>query len=168
MPGDALRVITHALGVSPVSIFASLFGWVRRPRLWWLNWNVAAYDGLSITAGRNLGDGFKVLKVVCPASRGKPEDWLAAKSSWPGMLEQRPLPTSLRWVPRKKPPGRPKGLAECSAEDLACWQQAKCACSPYNSSLRNGIVRPSGAAQSRASLNVSGSWFSCPATRVQP
>ena len=108
---------THALGVPPVSICAPLFRRVRRPRLWWLNWTVAASDGLFIVVGRDLGDGSKVYKVVDPASRGKPDEWLAAKSSSPGEIEQRPLPTFLRWVPRMKPLGCPNGLVECSAED---------------------------------------------------
>ena len=144
MPGDALAIVTHALQVSPVSICASLFSWVRRPRLWWMNWCVAAFDGLSIERGQDLGGGFCVLKVVGPAVRGSCAEWLASKSSWCGEAEGRAMPTFLRWMPRKRPPGRPNGIASCSAADLELWERAQWACSPYFFALRNRISRASG------------------------
>ena len=93
MPFADLCTISHSLGLSPYAVCASLFGWVRRPRLWWISWTLAEFGGLRIRRGVSLGGSLFLYHVEGEADRGACTAWLGRNSAWCGEAEDRCLPT---------------------------------------------------------------------------
>ena len=48
MPVADEALITREMGVEALAVYGSFFSWIRRPRLFWVNWLLEDYDGLVI------------------------------------------------------------------------------------------------------------------------
>ena len=104
---------SRVLGVKPILLEAHTISGVRRPRLYWCSWPVAA-QGDEV-----LVDGKTHIHWQIP-NQGPHVGWLDEGWSY---LGGRPLPTFTRALPRSTPPKEPAGLQSASPVAIRRWQQ---------------------------------------------
>ncbi|CAK0869098.1 unnamed protein product [Prorocentrum cordatum] len=132
MAEDEVLALNKMFGRVLVSLDAADLGWVRRPRLRWLSWDLlpsfemtaemkAAADGARPRACR-----VRLVTELPPVS-----EWLPRRATWPGAAEDGRLPAFVRWTPRSSPRPRPAGLRKCTAKEVARWTAAGYAAPPY-------------------------------------
>ena len=102
----------------PNMIESGEFTWVRRGRYYWTDWKLDEAQCTAVCAKSYCRD----LHFHLP--RGPCEEWLDAGSFWPGALVQRPMPTFVRHVPRRRPPSDPRDLDRCSDAAKRRWAAA--------------------------------------------
>ena len=114
MTEDARAQFTEVLGVRPILIMASDFSWVRRPRLYWIDWDVTPQ------VGEQLVDHGSFLRWRFPDVRCSHGHWV--DEGW-SHLGKECLPTFTRALPRAAPPRQPAGLATASERAQARWME---------------------------------------------
>ncbi|CAK0872468.1 unnamed protein product, partial [Prorocentrum cordatum] len=116
----------------PLEIEAGDVGAVKRPRLSWASWDfLPSYEAGATMVMAKDSSARRVCRVALKAVRPSLEEWMPAGTSCPGGVEGEPLPTFVRWAPRSQPRLRPAGVGECSAAELARWEEAGFAPPPY-------------------------------------
>ncbi|CAK0910188.1 unnamed protein product, partial [Prorocentrum cordatum] len=115
-----------------LEIEAGGVGWVKRPRLYWASWDLLpSYEAEAIMVVAKDSSARRACRVALKAARPPLEERLPAGASCPGAAEGEPLPTFVRWTLRSQPRPRPAGIGECSAAELARWEEAGFAAPPY-------------------------------------
>ena len=92
MSAEAAKVSSEALGVQPVFVCSWDFGWVSRPRLWWLS-----IDWTRLWSGRRRAGGI-VFGWLRPGPRLTPSTWAV----WP-FIRPWPRGESSCLAPRRRP-----------------------------------------------------------------
>ena len=111
-------------GCKPFRICSSDITYVRRPRLYWTNFELADSGDYSAQSY----DRFNQVKL---RSRRKPPitRWLPKK--WSTTSASPMFPTFVRAIPRAKPPYRPAGIEHCDDATLARYRAAQYIYPPY-------------------------------------
>ena len=104
---------------------SSLLSVVRRPRVFWVSDEPVVESGTAV----ELGPGHKVIHYVGPKEPS--ELWTCPDWTWVGADTGVSLPTFTRSIPRAKPPYKPAGLAQCSAETRQRWIEDSHRFPPY-------------------------------------
>ena len=134
-----IAVINEAVGVLPVLIDSADHCWSRRPRLYWVSWQLPS----QLLQLEDEGV-YRRARLISPP--GEPSVWLDRGSRWlAGELDSEArLPTFVRHLPRKSPPKVPAGLERCDEVTLKRWSDDSYAMAPYQYADRNTILRWNG------------------------
>jgi hypothetical protein len=112
--GIADRHIFNDLrGSVPLKICPSEFDWARRPRFYWLNFDIRQDDSTTI----KIENDYVVVKL--PARRRPLRSWLEKR--YHVKDADVTFPTFTRALRRSSPPLRPAGLEGCDDETIAMW-----------------------------------------------
>ena len=114
------------IGVTPYLVDAAGISICRRPRLYWLSWELRWAEGVQISEG--TGVGWEFYRVITLDSVVDPADYLCQGWSLPG---DEPLPTFTTARPRAQPGNRPAGLWQCQSWELERWKQDDHRYPPY-------------------------------------
>ena len=133
------EVMSEEIGTSPYWIDASGLALCRRPRLYWLSWNLEADKEVQV--GKVEGKGWKGFQKVHPQVEVRSAGLL--KPGWQ-LAEMKPLPTFTTSRPRTHPGRRPAGVDQCKAHELARWEQDSYRYPPYQYKDCNCVVNRSG------------------------
>ena len=147
-PSQDIAHISEMFSTPPFRIDASDLVHAHRPRLYWCSWNLvpvsyASSENVELTDVKPGHFAHKV-RVRIEAPPRPASEWLAKGSAFDGTDEGRRLPPLVLWIPRKKPPFKPAGLASCDRASLKRWKDASFACAPYQFKEKNCILRASG------------------------
>ena len=112
MTEEARSQFSEVLGVLPILIMASDFSWVRRPRLYWIDWEVTPQNG-----ERLIHEG-SFLRWKFPDVRQEQGHWV--DPGWQHFGAEC-LPTFTRALPRASPPLQPAGISTASHEAQERW-----------------------------------------------
>lgn len=126
---------SRVLQCKPYLVDARFFSWCRRPRLFWVTWNIAPQFN------EELIDHGDYWEWTFPVVRGPAESWVDPGSSFAG---KGLLPTLTRALPRATPPRNPAGLATASAEAVARWRQDRHRFQVYHYETCHLVTGPSG------------------------
>ena len=109
MTVDNRAQFTETLGFEPVLLDSVHFSPCRRPRLFWIDWDVQPQGDETLLEH----EGYKEWVVRAPEM---------PSACWLDKLAQKdpldPLPTFTRALPRKTPPREPAGIASASTEAI--------------------------------------------------
>ena len=132
MAEDEVLALNKMFGRVPVSLDAADLGWVRRPRLYWLSWDLLPSFEMAAEM-KVAADGVRprACRVQLTTELPPVSEWLPRGASWPGAAEGGRLPTFVRWSPRSSPRPRPAGLHQCTPKEVARWTAACYAAPPY-------------------------------------
>ena len=114
------------IGVTPYLVDAAGISICRRPRPYWLSWELRWAEGVQISEG--TGVGWEFYRVITLDSVVDPADYLCQGWSLPG---DEPLPTFTTARPRAQPGNRPAGLWQCQSWELERWKQDDHRYPPY-------------------------------------
>ena len=103
----------EVLQIKPYLIDSCNLSWCRRPRLYWLSWQVIACPGETII------DKDDYFEWTMPIVRGDAGSWLDAGSH---RAEASLMPTLTRSLPRPYPPRQPAGLEHASEQAQGRWK----------------------------------------------
>ena len=114
------------IGVTPCLVDAAGISICRRPRLYWLSWELRWAEGVQISEG--TGVGWELYRVITLDSVVDPADYLCQGWRLPG---DEPLPAFTTARPRAQPGNRPAGLWQCQSWELERWKQDDHRYPPY-------------------------------------
>ena len=126
---------SDTLGVEPILMDCTAFTRCRRPRLFWVDWEVQAREG-------------EVLK-----EHSRYREWIFPPHEYDKMWwldelcvceSDAMLPTFTRALPRKTPPKRPAGLQGASQSAIDRWQADLYRFQVYQYEARNLVKKPDG------------------------
>ena len=120
------QVMSDSFGTLPWAIDAVGVSMARRPRLYWLTWDVTASEGASVQSpekGRKAGFGSITLRGQVDTSRYLSPGW--------SRTTELPLPTFTTARPRDFPGRRPAGLDKLSPEEKRQWEDDAFRFPPY-------------------------------------
>lgn len=131
------QVMSKSVDLIPWAICASGVSLARRPRLYWLSWELVSVPGFEVeesadTSSSGLG------KVVLQAEVD-PSDYL--EPGWKRASTE-PLPTFTTSRPRSKPGPRPAGLASLTEEERVDWERDSYRFPPYQYKMQHRMVHP--------------------------
>eukprot|EP00435_Cladocopium_sp_Y103_P020901 s2412_g5.t1 len=109
--------MSQDLGMTPYQVDAGDISLARRPRLYWLDWELVSETGMLLKDP--VGHGWSLTTPVQLSATLEERDFL--QPGWhlpPG----RKLPTFTTARPSTKPGRRPAGLHTCDAEAIARWR----------------------------------------------
>ena len=139
MDAQDRATMSEDIGSTPYMIDAAGISICRRPRLYWVSWEVAQGPGVTISAA--TGTGWSAYGVVTLTHSLDAADYLA--SGW-RLAGDEPLPTFTTSRPRDRPGSRPAGLWQCEAWEVDRWQQDKYRFPPYVYRDKHCLVNSAG------------------------
>jgi len=113
MTPENRKRFSDELQIVPVLCDAVHFSWCRRPRLYWLSWDLFPRADVQRIW---RGDYWEVIPHVKKIPR---QAWVSAGWAWMG--EAQALPTFTRALPNSRPPKHPAGIGEASEEAKVRW-----------------------------------------------
>lgn len=130
------RIMSEDFGDIPWLIDSKGVSLARRPRLYWVDWELIGGDG-STMESNNQGDRMVLLEASV-----KQEHFLL-----PGWQKNsaEPLPTFTTSRPREVPGYKPAGLQQCTVDDKDRWVQDKFRFPPYQYRACHCLVNRQGA-----------------------
>ena len=127
--------MSKAVGITPWLVDGASFSLARRPRLYWLDWDLFA-DG-DISLQKDEEDGFAALHRVHGQIPLEEQNYLSP--GW-NMVGER-LPTFTTSRPSEFPGRKPAGLKSCQPHEVTRWKEDRHRFPPYQYSdaqcLRN-------------------------------
>jgi len=126
---------SRTLGFEPVLVDSVHFSPCRRPRLFWVDWEVQPAEGESLLSH----PGYK--EWIVEMEEMKTNWWVdeRCKKSSPG-----PLPTFTRALPRNSAPREPAGYATASSDAIARWRNDRHRFQVYQYEAKHMLERPDG------------------------
>ena len=122
---DRLTMSRH-MECTPYMLDAGLISICRRPRLYWLSWELCSGPGITVHPPTGEGmSAYQVVELVWPVDTQK---FLAVGWKLSG---EGPLPTFTTSRPRDKPGNRPAGLWQCESWEVDRWVADKHRFPPY-------------------------------------
>ena len=118
--------MSEDLGMTPLKVDAAGISLARRPRLYWLTWEVNSEAGLVLEDPH--GQGWEALQPVTLTADFDQKDFLQAGWSMPPGHR---FPTFTTARPSPTPGRRPAGLHSCDEEALARWREDSHRYPPY-------------------------------------
>ena len=135
MTHDNRAAFSEALGIEPILLDCIQFTECRRPRLYWLSWNIEPLGHECLLQH----DGYKEWQM--PYLVVTPGWWVDSLCARVGT---QPLPTLTRALPRQNPPRQAAGIQDASDKAKQRWQQDSHRFQVYFYEDRNLIQRPDG------------------------
>ena len=141
MDAQDCETMSQGFGLAPWYIDAIGIGLARRPRLYWIDWELTPGEGVTILEG---SDGrLPVQGEVQLLAPVDPRDFLEPGASLLGQS----LPTFTTSRPSLKPKRKPAGLQDCLPHEVQRWQKDQYRFPPYQYKdshciLHQGEVRP--------------------------
>ncbi len=132
MDPDDRYVMSESIGSCPWKIDSLGVALCRRPRLYWLSWELLETDGVTLSPPKT--ESFYDYGEVELRVELKPEDYLKSGCHL-NSLEGLPTFTTSR--PRPTPGNRPAGLWQCSPEELEHWRADEHRYPPYQYRWKN-------------------------------
>ena len=120
------EIMSQDFGDTPVKIEASGVSLARRPRLYWLDWELMSGPGVRMHP--KVDQGMAAFQEVELAAEVNPSDFLSAGCV---KVSEEPFPTFTTARPRTHPGRRPAGLEKLSAEEKERWEADKFRFPPY-------------------------------------
>lgn len=111
--------MSDSFGDSPWLIDSGSMTWCRRPRLYWVSWDIHAQQGATVR-----DDGQVMLMAAADLSEFVLKGWDKVDSS-------KPFPTFTTSRPRSSPGHRPAGIQQCDLDTLRRWEHDKYRYPPY-------------------------------------
>ena len=139
MPEDRKKITkaVSAVGLrEPIRFDAKEIGHVRRDRLFWCTWEVAATGTLEWNRSGS------VPSIVNKAS-AKPQLAQFLDPGWVKASDEI-FPTCVRWIPRNEPPASPASFDDCDEKTLVKWKEFQYAQAPYLFRRELGVVNKEG------------------------
>jgi hypothetical protein len=143
--GDIAEALAEVRGGSPpYRIQAGELGWVNRPRLYWLSWDLGdTSESIVRREGAISSVEFENLELP-------PLEWLLDEGAqWLGGKPDARFPTAERWIEHRQPPPDPAGLDACDFETLRRWEGGKFAVALCQFRKQNCVVGADGEARAR-------------------
>ena len=121
-----LQIMSKDFGNTPVKIEASGVSLARRPRLYWMDWEVSPGPGVRVHPQQDIGDA--AFNEVELSAQVEPKDFLT-----PGCckVSEEPFPTFTTSRPRTHPGRRPAGLDKLTEQEREAWEKDKFRFPPY-------------------------------------
>ena len=129
------NAFSDALGVEPILLDSTTFSRCRRPRLYWVDWEVEPKEG------ELLKDCNRYREWIFPPMEYDTGWWL---DKYCQQSEDTTLPTFTRALPRKTPPRRPAGLEGASPEAIQRWETDNYRFQVYQYETKYMVVKPDG------------------------
>ena len=126
MDGKDRAVMSQSIGVCPVVIDSFGISLCRRPRLYWLSWELVPSSGVVLWPWQE--DGWYAYRWVELQATLDVADFLSPGCSLSG---DGGLPTFTTSRPREHPGSRPAGLWQCQDWEVTRWKQDKHRYPPY-------------------------------------
>ena len=126
MDASDRAVMSESIGSCPYVIDSLGVSLCRRPRVYWLSWEVTSGEG--VTVGVAVGEGWYAYTHVKLEVELDESAFLSPGAT---LASQEGLPTFTTARPREKPGPRPAGLWQCSSEELERWKQDSHRYPPY-------------------------------------
>ena len=120
------EVTSQDFGDTPVKIEASGVSLARRPRLYWLDWELRSGPGVRMHP--KVDQGMAAFQEVELIAEVNPNDFLSAGCV---KVSEEPFPTFTTARPRTHPGRRPAGLEKLSPEEKESWEADKFRFPPY-------------------------------------
>ena len=136
IPDAAVDAFNKVLRLKPYLVDAASFTWVRRPRLFWVTWDI------STMAGEMLEDKGLYYVWHFPPCRVLRDSWVDEGSSWTGANEAL-LPVFTRSHCRTTQPCEPTN-AEASSAAVSRWQADGCRFDVSNYEAEHMLTSPDG------------------------
>ena len=128
--------VSEVRGHFPYKVCASEFVPARRPRLFWLSWEIPASGPLAIVPhqfwNRVRWDRWRATAYNFLPPRGRVGAGFTA------------FPTFMRPTPRRQPPSHPNGLKYCTDSAVQAWQEDSYRYAPYQYMPQNLVSLDSG------------------------
>ena len=118
-------LMSAAVGMAPWQVDGESFSLARRPRLYWLDWDLFADDNLAVQPATETG--FHSLHRVQGRVPVDAKDYLSPGWSLVGDR----LPTFTTSRPRDFPGHKPAGLKTCQPHEISRWQADQHRFPPY-------------------------------------
>ena len=109
--------------VVPLRICPSSFTWIRRPRLYWIDWDLCENPDVKLIQA----DRWSVVKLSC--KRPSKQTWLP--QGWKTFVNDPTFPTCVRATAREKPPFMPAGLESLQNHELQRYKRFHFIYPPY-------------------------------------
>eukprot|EP00435_Cladocopium_sp_Y103_P007463 s167_g2.t1 len=123
--------MSDSFGESPWSIDAGGMTWCRRPRLYWITWDLTPQKGVAFEEdGVSLSAEVDLKEFIL--------------QGWTKVDETRSFPTFTTSRPRSSPGHRPAGVTQCDLQTLHRWEQDRYRYPPYQYLPGNCLVNRSG------------------------
>jgi len=107
----------------PLRLCPRGIGWIRRERLFWINWALQRQRGVQVIEEPRWTT-VKLQAKRMPLTRWLPKGW--------ALFVQEPLyPTAVRAITRTKPPYMPAGLDTCQPHEVERWRRHNYIYPPY-------------------------------------
>ena len=146
------EVMSRDFGDTPVKIEASGVSLARRPRLYWLDWELRSGPGVRMHP--KVDQGMAAFQEVELIAEVNPKDFLTAGCV---KVSEEPFPTFTTARPRTHPGRRPAGLEKLSPEEKESWEADKFRFPPYQYAhrllVKEGRWQVSNSVRSRAGSN---------------
>eukprot|EP00438_Fugacium_kawagutii_P028950 Skav223615 [mRNA] locus=scaffold1522:89108:92881:- [translate_table: standard] len=122
-------------GGQPVMMNSSDVSLAHRPRLYWVDWELPPAPDVQQSV---LESGRTKLQLTTEL---EPVDYL--QPGWT-RIGLDPLPTFTTSRPSERPPYKPAGIHQCSAEELDMWERDKFRYPPYQYQRKNCLINKKG------------------------
>ena len=129
------NVMSADFGEEPWLIDALGVSLARRPRLYWVEWELFGSEGASKVQGKSP---VREIKLVAEVNS---QDFLLP--GWK-LVSNEPLPTFTTSRPRASPGYKPAGLQQCTYEERARWVQDQHRFPPYQYCEKHCLVNKRG------------------------
>ena len=126
------KTMSRGIQGQPLFCDAGELTWCRRPRLYWVSWEIPTAEGYSWT--RSSEDVDVLHLEGCQALTQ------VLRPGWIKVDPERPFPTFTTSRPSIKPGRKPAGVAQCSLADLERWSEDSHRFPPYQYKQDNCVV----------------------------
>ena len=119
-------IMSKSIGCVPWMVDSFSISACRRPRLYWLSWELESEAGITIV--QRPTDSWESYGVLSLTGVFDPKDYIA--SGW-DMCEAGVFPTFTTARPRSQPGNRPAGVWQCAEHELQRWRADQHRYPPY-------------------------------------
>eukprot|EP00438_Fugacium_kawagutii_P021141 Skav230969 [mRNA] locus=scaffold644:24288:26192:+ [translate_table: standard] len=130
------KAMSEGFGGEPIKCDAGLMSWCRRPRLYWLSWEVQEDSGASCTMNNQ---GFQEWTLTAEQDTS-----LILSPGWKKVDLEEPFPTFTTSRPSAVPGRKPAGIRQCTDEELQRWADDSHRFPPYQYRTQHCVANRAG------------------------